>query len=116
MRITPGAVGTVTLVGDVNVIDIPGDTYESSAPLTIALTATQIHATSAGTKSIIMKAAASNTEDIYIGDSGITNPSVTEDGTPLGAGEVFILTTTADVYAICETGGQKLYLSKVFNT
>ena len=116
MRITPGAVGTVEIIGDINVIDIPGDSYESSAPLTIALTATQVHATSPGTKSVIMKAAAGNSEDIYIGDSGITNPSVTEDGTPVAAGEVFILSTTADIYAICETGGQKLYLSKVFET
>tara|TARA_R110000824_G_scaffold79586_2_gene200446 strand:- start:5449 stop:5799 length:351 start_codon:yes stop_codon:yes gene_type:complete len=116
MRITTGAVGTVTIVGGIDVVDIPGDSYESSAPLTIAVTATQIHATNPGTKSIVMKAAAGNTELVYIGDSGLTNPSVTEDGTPLAAGEVFILTTTADVYAICETGGQKLYLSKVFNT
>ena len=116
MRITPGSVGTVTIVGGIDVVDIPGDSYESSAPLTIAVTATQIHATNPGTKSIVMKASADNSELIYIGDSGLTNPSVTEDGTPLAAGEVFILSTTADVYAICETGGQKLYLSKVFNT
>jgi len=116
MRITPGAVGTVTIVGTIATENIPGDSYESSAPLTIAITATQIHATSPGTKSVIMKAAAGNTEDIYIGDSGITNPSVTEDGTPVSAGEVFILSTTADIYAISETGGQKLYLSKVFET
>ena len=116
MRITPGAVGTVEIIGDINVVDIPGDSYESSAPLTIAVTATQVHATSPGTKSVIMKAASGNSEDIYIGDSGLTNPSVTEDGTPMGAGEVFILTTTADIYAISETGGQKLYLSKVFQT
>ena len=52
MRITPGAVGTVEIIGDINVVDIPGDSYESSAPLTIAITATQVHATSPGTKSI----------------------------------------------------------------
>ena len=116
MRITPGAVGTVTIVGGINVVDIPGDTFTSAAPVTVANTATQVQSTNPGTKSVILRAASTNTEDIYVGDSGLTNPGVTEDGTPVAASEVFILTTTADIYAISASGGQKVYVSRVFNT
>tara|TARA_R110000824_G_scaffold89382_3_gene219186 strand:- start:2274 stop:2624 length:351 start_codon:yes stop_codon:yes gene_type:complete len=115
MRITEGAVGTVTLVGDVNVIDIPGDSYESLAPVTVANTATLLHAGAAGTKSLIIKADPDNSEPIFIGDANITDPGTTEDGTPMAAGSVFILTTTAAVYAISDTGSQKAYLSRVYN-
>lgn len=116
MRITPGAVGTVTIVGNINAQDVPGNTYESLAPVTVGNTATLLHAGAAGTKSIIIKAAGSNSEDIFIGDSNLTDPSATEDGTPMAAGEVFVLTTTAAVYAISDTGSQKAYLSRVFET
>lgn len=116
MRITTGAVGTVTIVGGIDVVDIPGDSYESLAPVTVANTATLLHAGAAGTKSLIIKADPLNTEAIFIGDANITDPGTTEDGTPMAAGEVFILTTTAAVYAISDTGSQKAYLSRVYNT
>ena len=50
MRITTGAVGTVTIVGGIDVVDIPGDTFSSAAPVTVANTATQVQATNPGTK------------------------------------------------------------------
>lgn len=114
MRITPGAVGTVEIIGTINAQDIPGDSFESLAPVTVANTATVLHAGSSGTKSLIIKAGPDNTEAIFIGDSALTDPGTTEDGTPMAAGEVFILTTTAAVYAISDTGSQKAYLTRVF--
>ena len=114
MRITPGAVGTVTIVGAIQTENIPGDSYESLAPVTVANTATLLHAGAAGTKSLIIKADPDNSESIFIGDAGITDPGTTEDGTPMAAGEVFLLTTTAAVYAISDTGSQKAYLSRVY--
>jgi len=116
MRITPGAVGTVSIVGTIQTEDVPGDSYESLAPVTVANTATLLHAGAAGTKSLIIKAAGTNSEDIYIGDVNLTDPGTTEDGTPMAAGEVFVLTTTAAVYAISDNGSQKAYLSRVFET
>lgn len=114
MRITTGAVATVTVEGTIDAIDIPGDSYESLAPVTVGNTATVLHAGAAGTKSLIIKADPDNSEPIFIGDVNITDPGTTEDGTPMVAGEVFILTTTAAVYAISDTGSQKAYLSRVF--
>ena len=114
MRITQGAIGTVTIVGEIDTIDIPGNSYQSLAPVTVGNTATVLHGGDPGTKSLIIKADVNNSEAIYIGDIGLTDPSVAEDGTPMAAGEVFILTTTAAVYAISDTGGQKAYLSRVF--
>ena len=114
MRITPGAVGTVEVVGTLSTQDIPGDSFESLAPVTVANTATLLHAGAAGTKSLIIKADPGNSESIFIGDAALTDPSTTEDGTPMAAGEVFILTTTAAIYAISDNGSQKAYLSRVF--
>ena len=114
MRITPGAVGTVEVIGTLSTQDVPGDSFESLAPVSVANTATVLHAGAAGTKSLIIKADPDNTESIFIGDSALTDPGTTEDGTPMGAGEVFILTTTAAVYAISDSGSQKAYLSRVF--
>ena len=113
MRITTGAVGTVTIVGGIDTNAIPGNTYTSYGPVTVANTATLVQASAAGNKSVILKAASSNSEAIYIGDSGLTDPGVTEDGTPLSAGEALVLDTSAAVYAISDNGGQKVYLSVI---
>ena len=78
MRITPGAVGTVEIIGTINAQDIPGDSFESLAPVTVANTATVLHAGSSGTKSLIIKAGPDNTEAIFIGDSALTDPGTTE--------------------------------------
>jgi|TARA_B110000211_G_C14063417_1_gene546630 hypothetical protein len=114
VRITNGSIGTVTIDSVIDANDIPGDTFQSVAPITAANTATLAVAAGAGNKAVMLKAAAANGEDVFIGDSGITNPGVTEDGIPLAAGEAMVINTTAAVYAISASGGQKLYVSRVY--
>jgi len=113
MRITTGAVGTVSIVGAIESDVVSGNTYTSYGPVTVANTATLVTAANADNKSVILKAATGNGESVYIGDSGLTDPGATEDGTPLAAGEALVLDTSAAVYAISDSGGQKLYLSIV---
>jgi len=115
MRITPGAVGTVTLVGGIDAEVQSGDVFTSSGPVTVGNTATLVQAAATGNITVIMKASKSNTKDIYIGDSGLTDPSVTEDGVPLAAGEALTLDTSAAVYAVAESN-QTLYVSVVSRT
>ena len=115
MRITPGAVGTVTIVGGINAEVQSGDVFTSSGPVTVTNTATLVQAAATGNITIIMKASKNNSKDVYIGDSGLTDPSVAEDGVPLSAGEALTLDTSAAVYAIAETN-QTLYVSVVSRT
>jgi hypothetical protein len=115
MRITPGAVGTVTLVGGIDAEVQSGDVFTSSGPVTVGNTATLVQAAAVGNITVIMKASKNNSKAIYIGDSGLTDPSVTEDGVPLDPGEALTLDTAAAVYAIAESN-QTLYVSVVSRT
>jgi len=115
MRITPGAVGTVTLVGGIDAEVQSGDVFTSSGPVTVGNTATLVQAAATGNITVIMKASKNNSKDVYIGDSGLTDPSVTEDGIPLAGGEALTLDTSAAVYAIAESN-QTLYVSVVSRT
>lgn len=116
MRITPGAIGTVSIVGAIETDVQSGDVFTSSGPVTVGNTATLVQAAAVGNITVIMKASKNNAKAIYIGDSGLTDPSVTEDGVPLDPGEALTLDTSAAVYAISEAASQKLYLSVVSRT
>lgn len=116
MRITPGAIGTVTLTGEADVDVVPGNDFQAANAVTVNNTATSVLSASANTRSVIIKAAAGNTEDCYFGDSGLSNPGVTEDGIPLGAGAAIVLDTSADIYAISQTGSQKVYVAYIAKT
>jgi len=115
MRITPGAVGTVTLVGGIDAEVQSGDVFTSSTPVTVTNTATLIQAAATGNITVILKTSKNNSKDVYIGDSALTDPSVTEDGVPLAPGEALTLDTSAAVYAIAESN-QTLYFSVVSRT
>ena len=116
MRITPGAIGTVTIVGTPDVYSIPGNDFQAVNAVTVGNTATSVLSGASSTRTVIIKADTANSEKVFFGDSGITNPSVTEDGVPLAAGEALTLDTSADIYAISETGSQKVYLSYIAQT
>jgi len=116
MRITQGAIGTVQITGVADVSVTPGSGLESLNAVTVGNTATALQAADTDTLTMVIKAAGSNTEAIYIGDSGLTNPSVTEDGVPLNAGEALTIDTSAALYAISENGSQKAYLLRIAKT
>lgn len=116
MRITQGSIGTVQLTGNSEVSVVPGAGMQSLNAVTVANTATLLQAADTDTVTMVIKAAGSNSEAIYIGDVGLTNPSVTEDGVPLNAGEALTIDTSAALYAISENGSQKAYLLRVSKT
>ncbi len=110
MKVNPGSAASVTISGTVEVAQLGVNTLTSIGPITIANTATLILAAAATTARVYIKAATSNTEDVYLGDSGLTDPGTTEDGFPLGAGEGVELVVAAAVYGISDTGSQKVYV------
>jgi len=116
MRITPGAIGTVTLTGTPDVKVVPPDDFQAANAVTVGATATSVLSSSSGTRSVLLKAAVGNSEDIYFGDSGLSNPGVTEDGLPLAAGGAMVLDTTAAIYAISASGSQKVYVAYTAQT
>lgn len=111
MKLTPGSASSVAIIGDVNVVELGGNTFTAVNALTIAATATSIAATSTTRSRLFIKAAGSNTEAVFIGDSGITNPGTTEDGFPLEPGDAIELIVQAEVFGISENGSQKVYLA-----
>ena len=113
MRIVPGAIGTVSLTGTADVSVIPADEFHAANAVTVNNTATTVLTGAASTRSVLLKAAASNSEECFFGDSGITNPGVTEDGLPLAAGAAMVLDTSADIYAISASGSQKVYVAYI---
>ena len=104
MRITP----------DVNVV--VGDDFQAANAGTVGSAATSVLSASANTKSVILQCASTNTEAVYFGDSGLTNPSVTEDGIPVAAGGAIVLDTSADIFGISQTGSQKVYVAYIATT
>jgi len=110
MKINPGSASNVSITGDVTVQQIGVNTLTSIGPITISNTATLILAAAATTARVYIKAATSNTEDVYLGDSGLTDPGTTEDGFPLGSGEGVELVVAAAVYGVSDTGSQKVYV------
>ena len=116
MRITQGSIGTVQITGDSEVSLLSGAGMQSLNAVTVGNTATILQAADTGTMTMVIKAAAGNGELIYIGDVGLTNPSITEDGVPLSAGEALVIDTSAAIYAISETGSQKAYLVRISKT
>ena len=95
---------------------LSGSGLQSLNAVTVGNTPTLLQAADAGTLTMVIKAAASNSEPIYIGDVGLTNPSVTEDGIPIDAGTAFVMDTSAAIYAISENGSQKAYLVRISKT
>jgi hypothetical protein len=110
VKVNPGSAASVTISGAVDVKQLGADTLTSYGPVTIANTATLIFAAAATTCRVFIQAATSNTEAVYIGDSGLTDPGTTEDGFPLTGGQGLELLTSDAVYGISDTGGQKVYL------
>ena len=96
MRITPGAIGTVTLTGTPDVKVVPPDDFQAANAVTVGATATSVLSSSS--------------------DSGLSNPGVTEDGLPLAAGGAMVLDTTAAIYAISASGSQKVYVAYTAQT
>ena len=110
MKINPGSAANVSITGDVSVQQLGVNTLTSINPITIANTATEILAAAATTARVYIKAAKTNGEEVYLGDSGLTDPGTTEDGFPLAAGEGVELVVSAAVYGISNTGSQKVYV------
>ena len=109
MFISQGAAGTIAISGEIETVQKGANTIEALPKVTVNNTATLMFGANDERCRMFIRADPANTEAIYIGDVGITNPGTTEEGWPLFPGEGIEIIGNAATYAISENGGQSAY-------